>query len=708
MDGDKTLLAKGTYPTLLADKAAALTVLDTALNTVKDKEDWLDDEDSLMYTKLEEYGITAKELPTDIHKEYAAQISAATTIEKDKDGNSVVAKEGAEKIESVLSDIKDQLVEAIKADYFAEIDKSNSLAGYDNAKVTLKGVIEGTIANFVYADKDDIKTVESYVSTEANGLIYEIENALNDAVVQNGLKAFKVERAQNAINEALVTYKAKVDKTLENDALYKSVFGSKNANGKYSTVKNVLSWDEDFGNPYATTNPVGKDNLTDGFVYTGTQANPAFDDHYNGFKTQLEALISDPNEIGVDTFTTIANQLTENLGYIDNIYKSVVARFKTDLFNKYVNDKLGDNTYVTSAKLEEVWNGNKDADTMTKLSELANQVNDSIKKLDNLDTKISEFVSGLDTKDPDYDLATNGKETEKAIDEFVEDAFVSAPSDSDVNSFVSSLGDLYKADVEAYFTDGKDFVKERYQNIIATGIDLPTYQKVKAVYDKAIADVTEKPLTTITAVNNWIGKTLAQLERFSGVTPVTPIEGTDEVTGEVTNVEGVYIIDSTPSSDSEGNPLTYTNGADLKVKGEKVSETESKVTLTGDVSGNKLSQEQANGVGYAVDNVYFTFSVEFDPTTQYLRTSFLEDVSSATETNNSQTGWKVIPTSNAENGSQLFVVAPYAHQGSKFTIQVVTQGETKTVVRTIVVDYTDLVTTASPTPDTETPTDPVE
>ena len=522
-DGDTTLLSVGSYPQLLSDKQSALKTLDDALAAVEGKEPWMDPEATdhdLTITTLEGYGVDVGTLPSAIHNDYVAQVSSATSLAKD--GTDIVlAKEGKEAIEGTVKNIKDQLVAGIEASYIEEIDSSEAIASATNAKNTLKGVVEGVISNFTYADRDGSKAITAYISTREGGLIYEIEEELNNAVTSQGLTAFKTERAQKAVDEAVAQLEAKVAEIKSADALYTSVFGAVTTDGKDHTVENVLSWDDTFGNPYATTTVTN--GLTDGFnsvtVGEGTK-NPSLDRMLAYYKTSEDSGFVNALEGTIDasTFTAITNTLNSALTDAQTRYNAVVKDFNDKLVAKYVTPSLLGNTYVTSTGLANVWNATE-AKTMSALSSLAENVNDSLEGLDYLDDALVTYVNGKASTDPDWKTLFDGKTGSAAwdaVEDFITDALNNGTTTSAVDNFISSLDEVYASDVAAYLEQSKDYTEQVYQNTISNNLSMDKYLNVKATYEAQLALLEgEGAPTTITAINAWVEETRGLLHNAS-------------------------------------------------------------------------------------------------------------------------------------------------------------------------------------------------
>ena len=587
-DGDTTLLNVGSYPQLLTDKQSALKTLDDTLVAVEGKEPWMDEENAnhdLTITTLEGYGVDVGTLPSAIHRDYVSQVSSATSLAKD--GTDIVlAKEGKEAIEGTVKNIKDQLVAGIEASYIEEIDSSEAIASATNAKNTLKGVVEGVISNFTYADRDGSKAISDYISTTDGGLIFEIEEELNNAVTSQGLTAFKTERAQKAVDEAVAQLEAKVAEIKAADALYTSVFGAVTTDGKDHTVENVLSWDETFGNPYAASEVT--DGLTNGFksVTVGEeQKNPSLDRMLAYYKTSessgfVSALKGD---INASTFTTITNTLNSALTDAQTKYNAVVKDFNGKLVAKYVTPSLSGNKYVTSAGLANVWNA-AEAKTMSALSSLAENVNDSLEGLDYLDTKLVSYVTTKATTDPDWKTLFDGKTGSAAwdaVEDFITDALNNGTTTSAVDNFISSLDEVYASDVAAYLEQSKDYTEQVYQNTISNNLSMDKYLNVKATYEAQLALLEgEGAPTTITAINAWVEETRGLLHNasvnnpgadaglntgdnsFSGSDVV--FKNSDEVKINVSS-NGTYVVSGTAPTMSAEQAAAF-GGADTSTK----------------------------------------------------------------------------------------------------------------------------------------------
>ena len=540
----------------------------------------------LTITTLEGYGVDVGTLPSAIHSDYVAQVSSATSLVKD--GNDIVlAKEGKEAIEGTVKNIKDQLVAGIEASYIEEIDSSEAIASATNAKNTLKGVVEGVISNFTYADRDGSKAISDYISTKDGGLIYEIEEELNNAVTSQGLTAFKTERAQKAVDEAVAQLEAKVAEIKAADALYTSVFGAVTKDGKDHTVKNVLSWDETFGNPYATSEVT--DGLTSGFnpVTVGEeQKNPSLDRMLAYYKTSessgfVSALKGD---INASTFTTITNTLNSALTDAQTKYNAVVKDFNDKLVAKYVTPSLPGNTYVTSAGLANVWNA-AEAKTMSALSSLAENVNDSLEGLDYLDTELVSYVTNKATTDPDWKTLFDGKTGSAAwdaVEDFITDALNNGTTTSAVDNFITSLDEVYASDVAAYLEQSKDYTEQVYQNTISNNLSMEKYLNVKATYEAQLALLEgEVAPTTITAINAWVEETRGLLHNAS------------------VNNAGADAGLNTGNNSFSGSDVVFKNSEEVEIK------VASDGTYVVSGTAPKMSAEQAAAFGGADTNTQF-------------------------------------------------------------------------------------------------------
>ena len=620
-DGDTTLLNVGSYPQLLTDKQSALKTLDDALAAVEGKEPWMDEEATnhdLTITTLEGYGVDVGTLPSAIHNDYVAQVSSATSLVKD--GNDIVlAKEGKEAIEGTVKNIKDQLVAGIEASYIEEIDSSKAIADATNAKNTLKGVIEGVISNFTYDDRNNTKTISDYISTTSGGLIYKIEEELNTAVTSQGLTAFKTERAQKAVDNAIAQLEAQIDEINASDALYASIFGDAVYDGEtvvgYKTVENVLSWDDSdpakVGNPFV-------DSVTEGVTTaykTGTVKNhalwtPSLVQALEGtYKDLFDNLIANPTSINANTFTKVEEELNKALTNQKLRYEGAVAFLNDELVSNFVTGQLNGTTYVTEEGLSKVWTDAK-ATTMSALSSLAKNVNDSIQSLKDLDTALVTYVDGKATNDPDWKVLFDGKTgsaTWDAVEEFVGNALTNGTTESAINSFISSLDELYASDVAAYLEQSKDYAEQVYQNTISNNLGMDKYLKVKAAYEAKLAILDgENAPKTVTAINSWVESVEVALGNVINDVDVTVAAGsTDEKYQEVTKWDGSI-------------KQTITNTSLDSVLGVGVDKN---IVASFEVSGKaaKMTNEFATEFGFPYDEThhYVSFVVELPEVCRY-------------------------------------------------------------------------------------------
>ena len=232
------------YNKLFALKAQAFAEIKSAVEATGSFEKDVEDNKDI----LADYGITADSKPSEIAKTYYAQASAATeitTVEVEENGVKTtltsIGKEAKEAIEASVESVKGTLLANIKAAYIAEVDNSKVLADAQNAASTIKGVIEATVANFASEDEENPKSIAEFVKTTADGLIYRLENAVTEAVVDNGVTAFNNERIENAKQAAIASFQEKVDEIKAADAGYvEAVSYTKDSTGKVTPKK--TSW----------------------------------------------------------------------------------------------------------------------------------------------------------------------------------------------------------------------------------------------------------------------------------------------------------------------------------------------------------------------------------------------------------------------------------------------------------------------------------
>ena len=490
-DGTKVIFAEGTLTTLTLRKQTALEGLQDAYETLITKEDWLDPEANknaeeaydAMVTLLAQYGVSVETLPGAVYEEYASKVSAATELPLNDKNEIALQKEGVDAINDTYDGVKEKLVEGIVASYAKEIDDAKSLSSSPNAKVTLKGVVEGTVSNFVNEDKDNSKTIESYVDAtitgtenpSASGLIGRIEIALENAVVANGLQAFKAERIENAVADALETLNAQAEEIAAKDPLYGSIFGAPVYVGQklvgFKSVANVLTWDKEYANPYLAT---GKTVNEDGYVEVGNDLGK--DSVYSKVKNSnpsLYASIVSTYEGQLKSCANVAavkQNLQDALTRQSARYKDVVADFKTKLRDEYLPKKLESENYVKVADITTSWTNNK-LSTMKDLASAAEGLQTAGKALGTLDKKVHEFVT---TVEEGYEDFFNAKENnvstfKEAFDDMVDDIISGEASVSTVNRFTtnSNLTSLYDADVANFLSETKNWLSQKYQNLIS-------------------------------------------------------------------------------------------------------------------------------------------------------------------------------------------------------------------------------------------------
>ena len=492
-DGTKVIFAEGTLTTLTLRKQTALEGLQDAYETLITKEDWLDPEANknaeeaydAMVTLLAQYGVSVETLPGAVYEEYASKVSAATELPLNDKNEIALQKEGVDAINDTYDGVKEKLVEGIVASYTKEIDDAKSLSSSPNAKVTLKGVIEATVSNFVNEDKDNSKTIESYVDAtitytegtepSASGLIGRIEIALENAVVANGLQAFKAERIENAVADALETLNAQAEEIAAKDSLYGSIFGAPVYQGQklvgFKSVANVLTWDKEYANPYLAS---GKTVNEDGYVEVG--ADLGKESVYSKVKNSnpsLYASIVSTYEGQLKSCANVAavkQNLQEALTRQSARYKDVVADFKTRLGNEYLPKKLESENYVKVANITTSWTNNK-LSTMEDLASAAEGLQTAGKALGTLDKKVHAFVTTVEEGYEDFFKAeeNNVSTFKEAFDDMVDDIISGEASVSTVNRFTtnSNLTSLYDADVANFLSETKNWLNQKYQNLIS-------------------------------------------------------------------------------------------------------------------------------------------------------------------------------------------------------------------------------------------------
>ena len=492
-DGTKVIFAEGALTTLTLRKQTALEGLQDAYETLITKEDWLDPEANknaeeaydAMVTLLAQYGVSVETLPGAVYEEYASKVSAATELPLNDKNEIALQKEGVDAINDTYDGVKEKLVEGIVASYTKEIDDAKSLSSSPNAKVTLKGVIEATVSNFVNEDKDNSKTIESYVDAtitytegtepSASGLIGRIEIALENAVVANGLQAFKAERIENAVAVALETLNAQAEEIAAKDSLYGSIFGAPVYQGQklvgFKSVANVLTWDKEYANPYLAS---GKTVNEDGYVEVG--ADLGKESVYSKVKNSnpsLYASIVSTYEGQLKSCANVAavkQNLQEALTRQSARYKDVVADFKTRLGDEYLPKKLESENYVKVANITTSWTNNK-LSTMEDLASAAEGLQTAGKALGTLDKKVHAFVTTVEEGYEDFFKAeeNNVSTFKEAFDDMVDDIISGEASVSTVNRFTtnSNLTSLYDADVANFLSETKNWLNQKYQNLIS-------------------------------------------------------------------------------------------------------------------------------------------------------------------------------------------------------------------------------------------------
>ncbi len=233
-------------------KNIAYSEIDAALESVIGYEEDLEDNEALL-NSLKTWGVDTTKLPSAIAEEHYKIVSKATEIkwveDKTNGNHTDLGYAGAEAIEGSVTNIKDTLLENIKAKYHKEINESKALADSESTKTALLGVVDTAISNFANADTNQtLMGLDQYVGTGVEGfskesaggktitdaktvnLIGYIEYCLAQPVNGSVNTAFMQERLQAAKTEVLSQLKTAKDAI--KDSLYLELTS-------YSTVNKV-------------------------------------------------------------------------------------------------------------------------------------------------------------------------------------------------------------------------------------------------------------------------------------------------------------------------------------------------------------------------------------------------------------------------------------------------------------------------------------
>ena len=544
---------EGSYKVLMERKEATLNGLEDTFDNLVADESWLDPESSAankteydnMVETLKLYGVEVTTLPGSVYENYAAQASSATELPLNDKNQIALLVEGNKAINDTYDGVKTQLTAGILASYTEEIDNAKSLASAPNAKTTLKGVVEGVISNFVTEDTDTTpKKIEDYVSpatqvvnhvTVGVGLIGRIEVALAKAVTENGLTAFTEERKTNAVNEAIASLNAQAAEINEKDPLYGAMFGApvydeNNTLLGFQTVKNPLSWDNTFENPYIKT--IGDVTTGNRVTYVKSSAGNI---PFNGLDLAGSEDNAGVNEWAPSLYERIVNEYSKTLKDQADIasvkttlasilvsqnrrYEGTVEDFKNKLWNKYQPTDFTGATYVNKAQVQETWNKSK-LETLSDVANAAESLKDSTTALLSLDKAVADFVAKTNTTDSAYkaffeDTTNNNISTFKdSFDKAVEDVLTGKMNSSDVRRWTTdtNLKALYEADVANYLTVTQNWINQQYQNKISGANITPTQSEVLTrIYNELTSFVGHKVVTDSNSVTGLKIKDNAQ------------------------------------------------------------------------------------------------------------------------------------------------------------------------------------------------------
>ena len=511
---------------------------------------------------LADYGITADSKPSEIAKTYYAQASAATeitTVEVEENGVETtltsIGKEAKEAIEASVESVKGTLLANIKAAYIAEVDNSKVLADAQNAASTIKGLIEATVANFASEDEENPKSIAEFVKTTSDGLIYRLENAVTEAVVDNGVTAFNNERIENAKQAAIASFQEKVDEIKAADAGYvEAVSYTKDSTGKKITPKKT-SW------VLATVNEQNVTLDTPFFTSAGTGEDKTW-----SLVAPDKGLVTEEGGKGltdynVDTWLTTLKGVTlssplvvkqfesTHIGDFEKIYDKAIEKLTKALSDKLDLDGIT-GKYISGDDVQKAFDNSVKDKTLSEIIKVGQSSYASKELLTKLNGAVEKDVAARIVKDSGYEALFDSEETSVYREELgnLVDSLVSGQAgESEVNAFIEedNLNSLYAQDVATYLEDAKDVLTQVYQNLISgKDVSVDEYRTLTKLYNDYNSWIGQKikqnsdgewvldekgsvvyPCNTITTVDKWLADARLSL---SNVT--SDKEETNEIT----------------------------------------------------------------------------------------------------------------------------------------------------------------------------------
>ena len=673
---------------------------------------------------LEEWGVSLDQDPTAIAKTYTDQISEATSIEVNEDGEIVLVKECKDAIDAATKGVKETLLANIRAAYLAEVDNSKVLADQPNAATTIKGVIETVCSNYKVEDKDT-KKLSDYVGTTNSGqLIYDLEAALAQVITTSGNVAFSNERLENAKQDAIETFEAKVNE-VKADTGYVSAVSYKEAEGvvtptvKEYTLDSTANPAVKIDNPLFTVTGVEEKTYSlpkvSGLgISAATSPETGSDAVLDGYN--VEDWLNELKEATIDSQQSfpvlqVKKWETAHTGDFEKIYDAAKALYVSALRAESLPDANG--TYVTTEQVGNKFDEAVKDKTFDEILDIAQSTTSSSDSLVTLDNAIASDVKARDVKDNGYKVFFDGGETVQptsnssyraAVNDMITKLLTGEASESDVASFVTkaNLDSLYASDVNDYLTDAKDVLAQIYQNTIAgNSVTVEQYRNYQKVYNDYISFIGAKivkneggawvldgengkvvyPCDTLHAVNKWLHDARTSLSK-SGTTPT--YEVTPDVVVESVE-EGTLTIG--------GVDITLENDPSLKFEVTSATDALVNIKVTGKtVSAGKDLADTTWSEAFKEDTQVFLFRWEKTPGYKVVtyRSATAQDYQSGIKEEKNQT-----------SSSFLTLVAVSGAEGSKadyndkdfLTIEIYDAAGTK-VVKTIQLDFSELVTTA--------------
>ena len=671
---------------------------------------------------LEEWGVSLDQDPAAIAKTYTDQISEATSIEVNEDGEIVLVNECKTAIDAATKGVKETLLANIKAAYLAEVDNSKVLADQPNAATTIKGVIETVCSNYIVLDKDT-KNLSDYVGTTEEGqLIYDLEVALAKVITQSGNVAFSNERLANAKQDAIEAFEAKVNE-IKADTGYVSAVSYKEAEGVVTPTVKEYTLDSTANPAVKIDNPLFDVTGDTEKTYSLPEVSGLQISEASSTSTGSGAVLSGysvEDWLGELKEATIAGTYpvlevkkweTAHTGDFEKIYDAAKALYVSALRAESLPDANG--TYVTTEQVGNKFDEAVKDKTFDEILDIAQSTTSSSDSLVTLDNAIASDVKARDVKDNGYKAFFDGGDTVQptsnssyraAVNDMISKLLTGEASESDVTSFVTkaNLDSLYASDVNDYLTDAKDVFAQIYQNTIAgASVTVEQYRNYQKVYNDYISFIGAKivkdesgawvldeengkvvyPCDTLHAVNKWLDDARNSLGK-SGTTP------TYEVSADVV-VEGVEEGTLTIG----GVDITLENDPSLKFEVTSAEGSQVNIKVTGKtVSAGKELAASSWGEAYKENTQVFLFRWEKTPGYKVVT------YRSTTAENYLSEGIK--EEKNQTSSSFLTLVAVSGAEGSKanyndkdfLTIEIY-DAAGSTVVKTIQLDFSELVTT---------------